>query len=75
MRTGSNRVTSADQGGWSPVASAIMTTIAPESYTIIDYRALETLKLLGEKFLSPDERFDSKRTKGSIDEYLDYLSY
>jgi thermostable 8-oxoguanine DNA glycosylase len=58
-----------------PVASAIMTTIAPESYTIIDYRALETLKLLGEKFLSPDERFDSKHTKGSIDEYLDYLSY
>jgi len=58
-----------------PVASAIMTMIAPESYTIIDYRALETLKILCEKFLSPDERFDSDRPNGSIDEYLDYLNF
>jgi hypothetical protein len=29
-----------------PVASAIMTTVHPERYTIIDFRALETLGLL-----------------------------
>jgi hypothetical protein len=42
-----------------PVASAVLTAVAPERYTIIDYRAL---KALGEK-----------RTWHSVDSYLAYL--
>jgi hypothetical protein len=44
-----------------PVASAVLTAVAPERYTIIDYRALEAL---GEK-----------RTWHTVDSYLAYLEY
>lgn len=43
-----------------PVASAILTTIHPERYTVIDFRALESLGV--------------SRWPGSVDYYLAYLS-
>lgn len=44
-----------------PVASAILTAIAPDRFTIIDYRALEALGV--------------KRAWHSVGFYLDYLGY
>jgi hypothetical protein len=44
-----------------PVASAILTAIAPEQYTIIDFRALKSLGI------------SDRSTSYSIDYYLSYL--
>jgi hypothetical protein len=44
-----------------PVASAILTAIKPESYTIIDFRALEALSYMGDYH--------------SIEFYLSYLTF
>ena len=43
------------------MASAILTTMFPEKYTIIDFRALESLGIV-------------KAPTDSVDYYLDYLS-
>lgn len=44
-----------------PVASAILAMINPDKYTVIDFRALETL--------------DVRRSSPTIDDYLDYLAF
>ncbi len=49
------------QGVAVPVASAILTAIYPERYTVIDFRALEAL--------------GSKTTDRSVNFYLAYLTH